>query len=196
MRHVIRCFAMSALLLLSSRALRGQAAAPAPDPAPLLAAVQRLFDALGQRDTAAVRNLLVPGTRFVAMPGDTAPATARVQSEAEVLQSLAAGTERLLERIWAPVVQVRGPIATVWAPYDFHIEGRLSHCGIDTVTLLHTAAGWQIAGVVYTVQLQGCAPSPLGAPRTNEALRQTGELMYASPTARRLSRSPAAQLER
>ena len=66
--------------------------------------------------------------------------------------------------MWAPVVQVQGRIASVWTPYDFHIDGRFSHCGIDTITLLRTDAGWRIAGLLYTVQRTGCAPSPLGPP--------------------------------
>jgi hypothetical protein len=151
-------------LLLGSRALCAQAL-PDDTAAPVLATVQRLFDAMAQRDTIAARTLLVSGTRFVAVRSDTAPAIPRIQSDSAFLRMLAASRERLLERLWEPVVQIQGPIATVWAPYDFHIAGRWSHCGIDTVTLLRTGTSWQIAGLVYTVQRRGCAPSPLGPPR-------------------------------
>jgi hypothetical protein len=67
--------------------------------------------------------------------------------------------------MWEPVVHLQGPIATLWAPYDFYIDGQRSHCGIDTVTLLRAAQGWQIAALVYTVQRTGCPASPLGPPR-------------------------------
>ena len=56
---------------------------------------------------------------------------------------------------------VHGLIATVWAPYDFWIDGKLSHCGIDAFDLIKTEDGWKIAGGVYTVE-SNCAPSPLG----------------------------------
>jgi hypothetical protein len=35
------------------------------------------------------------------------------------------------ERYWSPTVLVRGSIAVVWAPYEFWIDGRTSHCGVD-----------------------------------------------------------------
>ena len=158
----IWCFLGGILLLGTAGSLRAQA--PAADAAPVLASVQRLFDAMARHDTATARTLLLPGTRFTALPSDSAPARPRAQSDSAFLRMLATRPERLLERMWAPAVQVQGAIATVWAPYDFHIDGRWSHCGIDTITLLRTADGWQVAGLVYTVQRRGCAPSPLGAP--------------------------------
>ena len=149
---------------LGGRALRAQPArATAADPA-VVATVQRLFDAMAARDTVAARALLLPGTRFVSISNDTGPAIPRVQGDSAFLRMLAGSSERLLERMWAPVVQVQGRIATVWTPYDFHRGGRFSHCGIDAVTLLRTDAGWRSAGLLYTVQRTGCAPSPLGPP--------------------------------
>ena len=54
------------------------------------------------------------------------------------------------ERIWNPEVRVNGLIATVWAPYDFWIDGKFSHCGVDQFDLIKTEEGWKIAGGVYT----------------------------------------------
>ena len=150
---------------LGSRALRAQATPADPTVvATVVASVQRLFDAMAARDTAAARSLLLPGTRLVSISNDTGPAIPRSQGDSAFLRMLATRTDRLLERMWSPVVQVQGRIATVWTPYDFHIGGRFSHCGIDAVTLLRTDAGWQIAGLLYTVQRTGCSPSPLGPP--------------------------------
>jgi hypothetical protein len=148
----------------------GAQGAAASDSAAVVAVVQRLFDAMARRDTTAARALLLPGSQFIsirsAAPGaGSSPAMPRRQADTTFLRSLAAGRERLLERFWAPVVHVHGPLATVWTPYDFHTDGKFSHCGIDSFNLLRTPAGWQIAGIVYTVESTGCAPSPLGAPR-------------------------------
>ena len=159
-----RAFPLLLLALLSppgSRALRAQTAPADPT---VVAVVQRLFDAMAAHDTAAARSLLLPGTRFVSISNDTGPGIPRIQGDSAFLRMLATRTDRLLERMWSPVVQVQGRIATVWTPYDFHIGGRFSHCGIDAVTLLRTDAGWRIAGLLYTVQRTGCAPSPLGPP--------------------------------
>jgi hypothetical protein len=149
--------------LLAAGSLRAQTAS---DSSAAIATVQHLFDAMKAGDTASLRGLLLPGTRFVAMPGDqTANPTPRTQTDSAFIQLFAARKQQLLERMWSPVVHIQGSIATVWAPYDFHIDGTFSHCGIDTATLIRTARGWQIAALVYTTQRTGCAPSPLGPPK-------------------------------
>jgi len=148
-------------LLAAGRALGAQ---PARDDSAVVATVQRLFDAMARRDTAALRTLLVPGTRFASLPADRAVAAPRVQGDSAFLRTFAAGTERLLERMWQPVVHVEGPLATLWAPYDFHVDGKFSHCGVDAVTLLRGDGGWRVAGITYTLQRTDCAPSPLGPP--------------------------------
>jgi hypothetical protein len=155
----------AALLLASAAPLGAQDRPAVPDDsAAVVAAVQRLFDGLARRDTASLRALLLPGTRFVSASADRPDAPPRIESDAAALGRLARGRERLLERMWSPVVRIEGPLATVWAPYDFHVDGKFSHCGVDTVTLLHADGRWRIASLVYTVQRAECAPSPLGAP--------------------------------
>lgn len=147
------------------------AAASSADGAAVAAAVQRLFDAMARRDTIAARAILLPGSQFISVRTDAPAAqSAQVvapgrQSDTTFLRSLAVGRERLLERFWKPVVHVHGSLAEVWTPYDFHIDGKFSHCGIDSFSLVRTASGWQIAGIVYTVETTGCAPSPLGPPK-------------------------------
>jgi len=62
------------------------------------------------------------------------------------------------------VVQVRGNLAQVWTEYDFHLDGKFTHCGIDAFTLVRVNGDWKIAGTSYTVEPTGCKPSPLGPP--------------------------------
>ena len=70
----------------------------------------------------------------------------------------------MLERIWEPQVRVHKGIATLWAPYDFWLDGALRHCGIDSFELVKSPEGWKITGGTYTVEREGCQPSPLGPP--------------------------------
>jgi len=64
--------------------------------------------------------------------------------------------------MWEPTVLVHGPLAVVWAAYDFHRNKTFSHCGVDAFTLLRSPTGWKIATVSYTTEATGCKPSPLG----------------------------------
>lgn len=151
------------LLLTVSFALAPTSRADAQsDSAAVIAVAQRLLDAINTGDTAVARAVLAPGAQFVSARAGGSP---RRQADSAFVRSLASRQVKYLERMWSPVVRVKGAIADVWAPYDFHTDGKFSHCGIDTFTLLMGPNGWQIASVVYTVEQTGCAPSPLGPPK-------------------------------
>lgn len=137
--------------------LRAQSA----DSAAVLVVVDRLFTAMAQRDTSAAHAVLAPRSQIVAIRGDTATAP-RVQTDTAFVRALGAGHGQLRERIWSPTVLIRGPLATVWAPYDFSVDGQRTHCGVDVFTLMRIDAVWRVVGIAYTVERSGCAPSPLG----------------------------------
>ncbi|MDF1504841.1 hypothetical protein, partial [Roseisolibacter sp. H3M3-2] len=154
---------LAAALALAAAAAPLGAQTARDDSAAVVAVVQRFLDGLSRRDTAVVRATVIAGTPFVSLPsrGDIPPGVEPLDS---AIAFLATTKERLLERMWSPTVRVDGRIATVWTPYDFHVDGAFSHCGIDTFTLVQAGAAWRIASVVYTTQRTGCAPSPLGPP--------------------------------
>jgi uncharacterized protein (TIGR02246 family) len=134
--------------------------AAAPDETQVLAVVERLFAALAARDADAAARLLEKDGLFTRVTPDGAVG---VQTHADFLKNLAAGREKYRERIWNPKVLVRGRLALVWAPYDFHIDGRFSHCGVDSFQLVRGSEGWKISGAAYTIETKGCPPSPLDA---------------------------------
>ena len=130
----------------------------AADEKAVLATVQRMFDAMRTRDTAAFREIFEPNARLVGM-------RARPNGE-QVMQVLpwerfgtmmAADTRgQWIERAWSPEVRIRGTLATVWAEYDFHFGQTPSHCGVDAVQLLKTSVGWKIVSIADTYEASGC----------------------------------------
>ena len=137
----------------------------ATDSAAVLAAAQTLLRSINTRDSSLAGPLLLPGGVFVSIREGSSGSTPRVQTHAEFLTSLPSGKGQLLERIWSPRITIDGALAEVRAPYDFHVDGKFSHCGVDVFTLVKATRGWLISGTSYTVQQTGCAPSPLGAPK-------------------------------
>jgi len=83
-------------------------------------------------------------------------------THAAYLENLASGEARLVERYWNPEVKVYGRLATAWTPYDFHVDGKLDHCGLNNFSMLQTDDGWVITGVVFSIEHNGCDESPLG----------------------------------
>lgn len=125
------------------------------------AVAQKLFDAMKAHDSAAAMALFVPGTTMSSFDAAGKAVITPVEKWAERIGASKSG---MLERMWNPKVMEQGSIATVWAEYDFHLDGKFSHCGIDSFTMLKTDAGWKIAGLSYTRE-KTCAPSPLGPPK-------------------------------
>jgi len=125
---------------------------------------QRFLEALSAADTAALSGLLAQGATIHSVREGAEGASLRVMTREAFLESLGGETEGLLERMWDPTVLVQSRVAVVWTPYDFHLSGTFSHCGIDVFTLLRGVEGWQVTGITYNVVRDGCEPSPLGSP--------------------------------
>ncbi len=60
------------------------------------------------------------------------------------------------ERYWSPTVLIRGGIAVVWAPYEFWIDGRTSHCGVDVFDFVKMDGAWRVANSMWTVEPDAC----------------------------------------
>lgn len=127
----------------------------------ILKTVQAFFDTMTAKDVEGARQILMPQGRFHAMRMSDGKPDPRAFSNEEYFATLQEGKETLRERMWNPEVRVHGLIATVWTPYDFWIDGKFSHCGIDAFDLIKTEEGWKIAGGAYTLE-DKCEPSPLG----------------------------------
>jgi hypothetical protein len=127
----------------------------------VLKVVQAFFDTMSARDVDGARSILQPQGRFHAMRLRDGKPDVRAFSNEEYFADLKASTQKMRERIWNPEIRIHGLIATLWAPYDFWIDGKFSHCGIDAFDLIKTDEGWKIAGGVYTLESK-CDPSPLG----------------------------------
>jgi hypothetical protein len=127
----------------------------------VLKVVQAFFDTMTARDVEGSRKILVPQGRFHAMDMRKPKIDPRAFSNEEYFAQLQERKQTMRERIWNAEVRVHGLIATMWAPYDFWIDGKYSHCGIDAFDLIKTEEGWKIAGGTYTLESK-CEPSPLG----------------------------------
>jgi hypothetical protein len=153
----------AALLLLVACASQGteiptRAASASDDSAPdeVIAATERLLAALGDRDTSALRRLVDPSVRFFAIPADDTDPDIRVFDLEEFLGIVAQSAEPLAERIWNPHVLVDGPLASLWAPYDFHVGGRFSHCGHAAFQYVLREQTWWLVSETYTVRVESC----------------------------------------
>jgi hypothetical protein len=54
------------------------------------------------------------------------------------------------ERITDYKVQIDGTLAHVWTPYQFYINGNLSHSGVNSFTLFKENESWKIIHIIDT----------------------------------------------
>jgi hypothetical protein len=159
-------FMLTLLLLGQASTARAQRSSPQPLRDSLVAVVSHFFVAMEKRDTHTLRTLLEPEGHVFGLLWRKDSVDISVDAHAEMVTAIVSAKERWRERIWNPTVLQRGPLAVVWAPYDFYLGTKFSHCGVDTFTLVRRREGWRIADVAFTMEPEGCKPSPLGPRRT------------------------------
>jgi len=55
------------------------------------------------------------------------------------------------ERNTIESIQLSGPMAVVWCPYEFYMDGKFSHKGVNSITLIKSGReGWKICGLIDT----------------------------------------------
>jgi hypothetical protein len=118
-----------------------------------VAVAQKLFDAMKAHDAAAASALFLPGATLGSIDSG---GKATVIPFEKFVEHIGTSKSSWVERIWDPKVLEHGPIAVVWANYDFRLDGKLSHCGIDSFQMLKTESGWKIAAVSDTREMLGC----------------------------------------
>ena len=71
-----------------------------------------------------------PNSVFLNPPGEDAPKT--------------------VEKYWDPVVFIRGPLAMVWNPFEFWVDDKTSHCGVNMMQMVKTDGTWKLANTMWT----------------------------------------------
>ncbi len=47
-------------------------------------------------------------------------------------------------------INIDGDLAQVWCPYEFYLNGMLSHCGANSIQLFREAGQWKIISILDT----------------------------------------------
>lgn len=74
------------------------------------------------------------------------------ESAEEFYKSIASipQTTKFQEKILSYNIQIDGAMAHVWAPYEFYINDKLSHSGVNTFTLFREKDNWKIIYLIDT----------------------------------------------
>lgn len=53
-------------------------------------------------------------------------------------------------------IKIDGAMANVWTPYSFFLNGKFSHCGVNSFQLFQKEGSWKIIYLIDTRRREGC----------------------------------------
>lgn len=118
---------------------------------------QKLFEAMKAHDASSASALFLPGA---ILASSDVSGKASVTPIEKFVEHIGTNKSDWLERISTPKVLERSSISVVWAEYEFYLNGKFHHCGIDSFSLLKTDGKWEIAAITDTRDNSGCKQNP------------------------------------
>lgn len=117
------------------------------------AVIDKLFTAMQSGDSAKAATLFHPSARlqstFTDRSGKTVLRSDEVRGFLDQIGGKPAGTT-YEEKLLSAEVRIDENMATVWAPYEFYLNGQLSHCGVNAFQLIRLENSWSIIQITDT----------------------------------------------
>jgi Putative lumazine-binding len=124
------------------------------------AAVNKLFEGMKKADTALLKDAFTDSAILQTFARNNAGQIIirdeRVDEFADVISKLKPGAAD--ERIVFETIKIDGPLASVWTPYNFYLDNKFSHCGVNSFQLVRLNGIWKIQYLIDTRRKQGCKP--------------------------------------
>ncbi len=121
--------------------------------------IEDFFIAFHKQDTTALRAMSHPAIQMqsISVKEDQEPKLV-VEEFGSFLKAIYAipKTTKFEEKILSYKIQVNGPMANVSTPYTFHVNGELSHCGVNMFQLFKEKGFWKIVYLIDTRTKKGC----------------------------------------
>lgn len=149
---------LSLLLLLAAAIPAAHAQKISSESEAVKQVVTAFFDGMRRGDSTAMRNTLAPAAVFHALGGPPGqPPTLEIERISGFLKAVGTPHPEIWdERVQFERVLIDANLASVWAPYEFYLGNKFSHCGYDSFQLVKLADGWKIAHVIDTRRKEKC----------------------------------------
>ncbi len=117
------------------------------------------FKGLENGDTLAMSRVISPNlqmqTVYLSKDGENKVSFSRGSDFVTMIAN------RPVDQVWKEEIESYsvfsdGNLATVWTPYKFYLNGKFSHCGANSFTLVYTDNGWQIFNIIDSRRIGSC----------------------------------------
>jgi len=83
--------------------------------------------------------------------------TVRTESVSEFIKFIGTPhSQKYDERIVFTKILIDGPLASVWTDYQFYVDEKFSHCGVNSFQLVKGENGWRIVYIIDTRRKDQC----------------------------------------
>jgi len=124
--------------------------------AEVLVVVNRLWEAMRTNDSTMARSVFDSTAQMARIVERNGTRSVQWERADNFVQAIGRARQPWIERMVAPEVRIDGNLASVWTWYDFTVDGKVSHCGYDSIELARLMDGWKIIYIADTQQRTGC----------------------------------------
>ena len=118
------------------------------------ATINSFFDGMRNSDSTTLKNNLAVNAVFQTISSNN---EVKSQNPSGFVSSVGKATKGSLdERITFGSINIDGNLAAVWTPYEFYLNGKFSHCGVNSFQLHKENGQWKIQYVIDTRRKEGC----------------------------------------
>jgi len=110
------------------------------------------FEGLQTSDTLKIQSICHKEMKLQSIMEKNTVGGLSFQSNSEFYKSVAAIPKNLKieERLLSYKIQVDGSMAHVWTPYEFYVNDKLSHSGVNSFQLYKENDGWKVVYILDT----------------------------------------------
>lgn len=110
------------------------------------------FKGFHSRDSLAIQKVCSDKMGLQSIAEHAKGSQFSTQTAAKFYQSIAAipVTMQFEERLLGHTIHVDGAMAIDWTPYEFYVNGKKSHSGVNVFTLYRDNGQWKIVAIIDT----------------------------------------------
>ena len=115
-------------------------------------AVETFFEGFHAKDTIKLRSVCKEELVLHSVTVKKDLNEFKIENVSNFLKTIASipNTVRFEEKILSYKIQTDGVIAHVWTPYEFHLNGKLIHSGVNSFQLVKDKGLWKITYCIDT----------------------------------------------
>lgn len=114
--------------------------------------IKTFFEGFHQRDSIKIKSVCAEKMILQSISEGKKGTKFEDEKPSDFYKSIATIPNDVLfqEKILSYNIQIDGAMANAWTPYEFYVNGKLSHSGVNAFTLFKENATWKIIYIIDT----------------------------------------------